>query len=73
MRVGGILTDFKCPLDGRLRRPYCRHQRRFQAALEGVVHSYRTQSADDATTEKQNGPEALDSYLEAPALTTRLL
>jgi hypothetical protein len=68
MRVGGILSNFKRPLDGGCWTPYCRHQRRFQAALEGVVHSYRTQSASDATT-KQNGPDTATPTSQAGPTT----
>ena len=69
------LEKFSWELDSQRRGPL-RSNQALKPRLESdrVIHSYRTQSADDTTNEKQNGPGACDSYIaHAPTLTTRLL
>ncbi|GHC39760.1 hypothetical protein GCM10010348_78880 [Streptomyces anthocyanicus] len=68
-RVGVISTRFKRSLDATSEAPYCRAQR-IQAPLGAlaVVHSYRTQSADDTQTKTGRTLRLLP---RRPALTTR--
>jgi hypothetical protein len=69
VRVGAIPTHFKRPLDAGSLALYCRTQR-IQAPLGfvTVVHSYRTQSEDDAQMKTGRTPRLLH---RGPALTTR--
>lgn len=69
------LEKFSWALDSQRRGPLRSYQA-LKSRLESdrVVHSYRTQSADDTNNQKAERAGRSDSYIaHAPTLTTRLL